>query len=410
MRNDLQDTGQTSVAVIGAGPYGLSIAAHLAEAGIPHRVFGSAMHTWRERIPVGMKMKSDGFATNLSSGRDPRRHFSFREFCEERGIPYKDAHHAMPSADFVAYGLEFQRRFVPELDTREVARVEREADGFAVTLEDGERLLAGSVVCATGIMHYAWIPPAFSNVPDGLVTHSSAYRNYAAFRGMKVAVIGAGASAIEAAALLHEAGADATVVARRPKVLFHDAPTGRERSIYQRVRHPSSQLGPGLRSWLSEKAPGVFRTLPRGVRHEIVRRHLGPSSGWYMRERVEGKVRFLLGSSIDSVEARDGCVKLTLSRNGQREELAVQRVIAGTGYRVDMRRLTFLEPLLDELRTVDGSPVLNRRFESNVSGLYFAGTAAATTYGPLLRFVAGAPFAAGAIVGGLRGRVLRTAR
>ncbi|MER7578256.1 NAD(P)/FAD-dependent oxidoreductase, partial [Streptomyces sp. NPDC126514] len=41
------------VAVIGAGPYGLSSAAHLRALGIPVRVFGDRMVFWRSHMHLG---------------------------------------------------------------------------------------------------------------------------------------------------------------------------------------------------------------------------------------------------------------------------------------------------------------------------------------------------------------------
>ena len=54
-------------AIIGAGPYGLSLAAHLAAAGADFRIFGKPLTSWRDHMPKGMMLKSDGFASNLSA-------------------------------------------------------------------------------------------------------------------------------------------------------------------------------------------------------------------------------------------------------------------------------------------------------------------------------------------------------
>ena len=54
------------VAIIGAGPYGLSLAAHLSAAGLSYRHFGVPMRLWRGAMPKGMYLKSQGFASNLS--------------------------------------------------------------------------------------------------------------------------------------------------------------------------------------------------------------------------------------------------------------------------------------------------------------------------------------------------------
>ena len=75
-------------AIVGAGPYGLSIAAHLRRRGIPFRIFGRPMDSWLHHMPKGMMLKSDGFASDIY---DPERAFTLRQFCAERGIEYADA-------------------------------------------------------------------------------------------------------------------------------------------------------------------------------------------------------------------------------------------------------------------------------------------------------------------------------
>ena len=46
------------VAIVGAGPYGLSIAAHLRVAGVTFRIFGRPMQTWRYHMPDGNAAES----------------------------------------------------------------------------------------------------------------------------------------------------------------------------------------------------------------------------------------------------------------------------------------------------------------------------------------------------------------
>ena len=53
----------TRVVIIGAGPYGLSVAAHLRAHGVAFRIFGAPLDSWRNHMPVGMMLKSDGFAS-----------------------------------------------------------------------------------------------------------------------------------------------------------------------------------------------------------------------------------------------------------------------------------------------------------------------------------------------------------
>jgi cation diffusion facilitator CzcD-associated flavoprotein CzcO len=59
----------TDVAIIGAGPYGLSLAAHLRGRGVRYRIFGEAMRFWRN-MPVGINLKSLAFATSIPGTKE----------------------------------------------------------------------------------------------------------------------------------------------------------------------------------------------------------------------------------------------------------------------------------------------------------------------------------------------------
>ena len=207
------------VVVIGAGPYGLSIAAHLAARNIPHRIFGKAMETWATQMPKGMLLKSDGFATSLY---DPGRTFTFERYCRERNIPYADLGIPPRLEDFVDYGRAFQRRLVPHLEEVMVKSLEHDGSRYRLRLETGAHCTARAVVVAAGISHFAVLPKALSDLPRGLVTHTSEHNDLGAFKGRKVAVIGAGASAADVAGLLHEAGAEVHLIARGSLIPFHD--------------------------------------------------------------------------------------------------------------------------------------------------------------------------------------------
>ncbi len=77
----------TNTVIVGAGPYGLSIAAHLKRHGVRFRIFGRAMDSWISHMPTGMLLKSDGFASNIS---EPKGDYTLGQFCAEKGIPYHD--------------------------------------------------------------------------------------------------------------------------------------------------------------------------------------------------------------------------------------------------------------------------------------------------------------------------------
>jgi hypothetical protein len=379
--------------IVGAGPYGLSIAAHFRRHGLSFRIFGPAMDSWRNHMPKGMMLKSDGFASNIYA---PEGGYTLKQFCAEKGIRYDDNKIPVGLDTFSAYGLAFRDRLVPELEERFVISLRKLADGFQVQLEDDEILVAKRVVLAVGISHFPWVPATLSQLPPELMTHSFGHHDLQGFRGRKVIVIGGGASAIGLAGLLREVDCDVELVVREKSVKFHGAPSDEPRSVWKRMRHPQSGLGPGLRSRFCADYPTYFHFLPEKLRVQIVRKHLGPSGHWVSKERVLGQVPLHLGYSIQksAAQGKKACLHL-LSKDGSERELLADHVIAGTGFKVDVNRIQFLsQEIQGQVRTADGSPVLSTAFESSVPGLYFTGLASANSFGPVMRFAYGASFAA----------------
>ncbi|MBZ5636357.1 MAG: NAD(P)-binding domain-containing protein [Acidobacteriia bacterium] len=390
---------QVDVAVIGAGPYGLSIAAHLKAAGRDFRIFGGPMSTWTTRMPRGMQLKSEGFASSLS---DPDSQFTLADYCKQEGFPYADLGLPVPLETFTSYGRAFQRRFVPEVEDKLVVSVCRSSTGFQIRLEDEEIVAARRVVVAVGLSHFEHIPPFLSALPSELLTHSSRHCALDRFKGREVAVVGSGASALDLAALLHKAGALVHLAARDSVIRFHDPPEI-PRPLWKRIRYPMTGIGSGWKPLFCTSAPLLFRRLPERFRLHVVRRLLGPAPAWFIKDQTVGNVQFHLGVSITRPELQNNRVSLQLTdRTGAGHTLAVDHVIAATGYKVDLRRLAFLDSeLLAGIRSVDQTPVLSSDFESSVPGLYFVGTSSANTFGPLMRFVFGARFTAQRLMGPL---------
>jgi thioredoxin reductase len=391
------------VAVVGAGPYGLSIASHLRARGIAHRIFGAPMRTWRTQMPQGMFLKSEGFASSLF---EPSGTFTLARYCAERGLPYADLGMPIGRDVFAEYGVAFQRRCVPDLEQVDVTALEQAPQGFRLTLANGDTLHARRAILAVGISHFAHVPDALAALPEALVSHSSRHADLGVFAGREMLVLGAGASAMDCAALLARAGATVHLVARAPQIRFHDGPGKLPRPLLDRLRAPMSGLGPGWKSRLCTDAPLLFHAMPERFRLLVTRRHLGPAPGWWTRPMVQDKVAFHLGRHLEGARAVGGRVELALvGADGTRGTLAADHVIAATGYRADVRRLGFLDAALrDGLRTVGGQPALSRNFESSVPGLYFVGLAAANSFGPVERFAFGAGFTARRLARHLDGR------
>jgi thioredoxin reductase len=381
-------------AIIGAGPYGLSIAAHFRRRGIPFRIFGKPMDSWVAHMPKGMMLKSDGFASNIY---DPENELTLKQFCAERGVEYADMGTPVRLETFGDYGIAFRDRMVPELEDKLVVDIKRVADGFLLRLDDGEEVKSRRVVLAVGITHFEYVADTLAHLPAELVSHSYRHHDLSRFNGRSVVVVGAGSSAIDLAGLLRDAGADVQLVARATSLRFHTGPKqGKPRSWWQKIRHPDSGLGPGLRSRFFANGAALFHYLPESVRIHLVRTTLGPSAGWFVKDKVMGRVPLVLGHSVERAEVDNGRIRLHLrGLDGSSREVLTEHVIAATGYKVNVERLAFLDSgIRSKLKCVNGAPILTSNFESSVPGLYFVGIAAANSFGPVMRFAFGAGFAA----------------
>jgi lysine/ornithine N-monooxygenase len=392
------------VVVIGAGPYGLSLGAYLQAKNASHRVFGVPMESWRERMPKGMLLKSDPFASSLY---DPASRFTLEAYCRARGIPYEAVGWRVPLGLFVDYGSWFQANASPCLDPRLVVRLEKGRDAFELTLEDGAAWEVRRVVVCVGITHFAHVPAEFAGLPSSLVSHSSQQPQPDRFAGRDVTVLGAGASAIELAALLCEAGARVRLVTRAPALKFASRGAAKP-SLVTQLRRPSSGLGAGWSTFAACHFPGGFRYLPDRDRVWLTHRVLGPAAGWGVRERLDGKAQVLLEHRIDALAPVGDGLRLSLVGPAGPCEVDTDHLILGTGYRTELSRLAFLAPAVrQEIATLKGAPRLDARFQSSVPNLFFAGLSAAYTFGPLQRFAFGARFAAETISRALIGNILR---
>jgi thioredoxin reductase len=391
------------VAIVGAGPYGLSLAAHLRAQGVSFRIFGKPLDTWRNHMPRNMLLKSEGMASSLSA---PLPDSTLKDFAAERGLDYAD--HGLPVAldTFNAYAGTFLERFVPDLEETLVTAIARDGGDFTLTLETGERVSARSVVLAVGITPFAHMPDALSALPSSVLSHSFDHRDAAEFKGREIVVLGAGASAIDTAALLDDCGASVRILARRPSIRFHNPPDASDASFLKQLHKPPTGIGPGWRSFFCMNMPLVFHRLPESLRLKATRTHLGPAPGWFMRERIEGRIPTLLGQTLRRARLHDGRVTLEISDNAGTLTLDCDHVVAATGYRPNIERLTYLSPeLRGRIAAVEKTPILSDNFETSVRGLYFTGPAAANSFGPLMRFMVGAEFAAPRLAAHLQRRL-----
>ncbi|MGH4024971.1 MAG: NAD(P)-binding domain-containing protein [Pseudonocardiaceae bacterium] len=381
-------TRPVEVAIVGAGPYGLSLGAHLHAAGIDFRQFGLPMQSWREGMPRGMFLTSPVAAANLS---DPDGRHPLTAFCAATGR-HIEPRLPVPRETFVAYGGWFARRHVPALEELMVTSVTRPGGHYELTLCDGSRALAYRVVVATGMRQFAYTPSLLATLPARVCTHSSAHPDLDIFRDTSIAVVGAGQSALESAALLHEAGARVQVLARTPDLTWQPDPpaTDPDRGDEPQV------AGSGWANWFYSTRPNLFRRLPAVRRVQLARTAWGPSGAHWLRSRVEGSVPTLAGHAVRWAEPEPWGVRLGLQGDSTGiREITAEHVLAATGYRAELSRLTFLDRRLrSAVRALAGTPDVGPDFQSSVPGLYFVGPVVAATFGPVMRSLHGADYAA----------------
>jgi pyridine nucleotide-disulfide oxidoreductase len=375
------------VAVIGAGPHGVSAAVHLQREGIRARVFGEPMSFWRA-MPRGMKLRSNMRATNLIEPQGPLSIAGYEDATGQRLEP------PVPLERFVEYAQWVARTAVTELDDRQVSRLERAGKAFRLTLGDGEVLGARRVVVAAGIAPFARTPRGFEHLPPDRVSHTSEHREFARFGGRTVAVVGGGQSALESAALMSEARASVEVLVRAQRVVWLRG---------HAVIHRLGRLGPIVYAptdvgplWYSRlvSVPDLFRRLPRSAQDRIASRSIRPACSHFVRVRLNG-TRLTTSVTVTRAEPDGDGVLLHLSDGSRR---GVDHLMFGTGYAVDFRAYPFLDPeILGGVELAGGYPVLGRGLETSISGLHVAGAPAAWSFGPIMRFVSGSWYAGRAI-------------
>ena len=380
------------VAIVGAGPYGLAVAAHLRARGIEPAVFGRTMSFWEEHMPRGMLLRS---ARHASSVSDPHKRMTLDVYEQEAG----QLSNPVTSVEFLSYAHWFQRTGVPDVDRRLVSVVERADGDFRLVLEDGEQRSARHVVIATGLKRFAHRPETFDRLAPELAAHSVDVTEPERYRGRSVAVIGCGQSAVETAALAHESGAEVELIARAPAIrwLTRSARLHGGGGIVELALYAPTDVGPPGLSWIVA-LPDAFRRLPQKTQDRVAYRSIRPAAASWLVDRTEG-VRLALGRQVVRAEQNGAGAQLTLDDGSARQ---VDEVVLATGYAVDAAREPVIGPTIrPHLALEGGYPVLERGLESSVPGLHFGGAYAALSFGPVMRFVSGTRYAARNIAEGI---------
>ena len=380
---------ETDAAIVGAGPYGLAIAAHLRARGREVTVVGEPMSYWAGHMPAGMRLRSSWRASSIAS---PGERFSLGAY--ERAIG-RELDRPVPLADFLAYGHWYREHAVGPVEHRRVAQIARANGGFRLALEDGGELTARRVVLATGLERFGHRPDAFAGLPAELASHSGDHPDPRAFAGRRLLVVGAGQSAIELAALARAAGADVTVLTRAPAVRWllrsarlHGAAWGTGRVLYA-----PTDVGPAGLSW-AVAAPGLMRRLPARLRDRASARCVRPAASHWLKEPLAG-APFVSGAEVRRAEPGGAGARVHLDDG---RTLEAEHIVLGTGFAPSLERAAILEPgLHGRVQTRDGLPVLGRGFETSVPGLHVVGALSIGSFGPVVRFVSGTWYTAPAV-------------
>ena len=388
------------VVVVGAGPYGLSAAAHLLGHGLKVAVFGKPMQLWREHMPEGMLLRSYWWATNLS---DPGRKLGLDTFFR---VHNTQAFDPLPAKIVIEYGRWFQQCMVPDLDETFVQTIECQEGQYVLTLQDGRIIHSSAVVMAPGLHYYTHQAPEFTHLSSELFSHTSEHRTFERFAGKTVVIVGGGQSALENAALAYESGAHVEVVSRKSIIWIQgEAAFPTHRSLIESVLEPKAGISPGWFNWGLEHFPYAFQRLPRNTKDRILNGigKIGPMGASWLKPRLIGRVPLHEQQTIQEIKEGDSGLQVRLSNNRM---IQADHLILGTGYRIDIARLPMLSPtLLADIQTYRGAPILSSGFESSVPGLYFLGFTSLLSCGPLFRFVVGTEAASRGVTRAVMSRI-----
>jgi len=362
----------TDLLIIGAGPFGLAVAAYARHLGIDHTVVGKPMEFWNANMPTGMYLRS---ASDWSL--DPVGVHTIVKFLETQGLTPADVE-PLSLQFYLRYAQWFQEQkrietlpaFVQRLDY-----LDDESHRFRAMLDDDRVVSASHAVIAVGFKYFKYLPPELvACLPAGRYAHTCNLVDFRGLKGKRCLIVGGRQSAFEWAALLTEAGAAAVHVSYR-----HDSPTFKAADW--------SWVNPLVEAMIEN--PGWFRRLTQkeqdAVSHRLWVEGRSKVEPWLEPRVMQATTTLWPRTQVVAVhEGPDGlAVRLD---NGS--TLTVDSVILATGYKVNIGQVPFLARgnILNRLETRNGFPVLDEHFESNIPGLFMTSMAAVQDFGPFFAF------------------------
>ena len=366
-------TRQTEFLIVGAGPFGLSMAAHARDAGLDHLVVGRPMEFWQQHMPRGMLLRSA-----CDWHLDAAGEHTIEGFLRTRNQVPADVE-PLSLEFYLQYARWFQQQKQLEVLSTQVARLDSgngSGRRFVATLEDGTEIEANQVLLALGFRDFKHVPHELAAmIPAGQMSHTCDLVQFEQLAGRRCLIVGGRQSAFEWAALLREHGAAEIHVCHR-----HDTP----------------QFAPADWSWVTEMIeaiiaePGWYRQLTDDERKAINARFWAEGrlklEPW-LKPRIDHPHVHLWPRSaiIDCQSLESGALRVEL-QNGR--TLEVDHVILATGYQVDLDRVPLLAQgtVGGQLAVRNGFPVLDEHLQRSIPGLYFTSMPATQDFGAFFAF------------------------
>ncbi len=366
----------TDLLIIGAGPFGLSLAGLAQDLDMNYRIVGKPMEFWRANMPAGMFLRSA-----CDWHLDPNNIHTIEAFLATQG---------QTPADVEPLSLDFYLSYVQWFQTQKginvhdgyVQRLDQTDDGhFQATLADGDVIMASNVVVALGFRPFKHEPAATVDLlPAGRFAHTCDLVEFAPLQGKRCLILGGRQSAFEWTALLNEAGAAAVHVSHR-----HASPAFAEADW--------SWVNPLVDAMVEN--PGWFRNLSaaekEGVSHRLWAEGRLKVEPWLESRVMWPSVTLWPKTEVSAcAEQADGSLAVTLRAIDGSDEstVTVDQVIFATGYKVEIDRIPCLAAgnLLARLETRNGYPALDEHFQTNIPGLFITSMPAAQDFGPFFAF------------------------
>lgn len=360
----------TKLLIIGAGPFGLALAAQAAHDRINHLIAGRPMEFWRRNMPKGMFLRSA-----CDWHLDPLDVHTIEAYLQSQGKTPKDVE-PLSLEFYISYVDWFQKQKNIQPLPIFIQKLERPNDQFVATTLDGSVIKARSVVLAPGFKHFAHTPPDLkAKLPEDRYQHTCEFTDFTDVANKRFLIIGGRQSAFEWAALLVEAGASAVHILHR---------------------HASPAFAVADWSWVNPLVddivgnPNWFRRLTQTEKDAISHRMWAEGrlkvEPWLESRLNNNRVKVWPHTELTScIQQPDGELAATLT-NG--ETLNVDHVVLATGYKVNIAQLPLLAAgnLLERLEIRNGFPVLDDHFETSVPGLFITSMPAAQDFGPFFGF------------------------